>query len=180
MKRRYTLTLEEESEVGEDTARRGLGEAGEVLVASAIWNCCVPENLLNRYQQHLHKNPAKLGRGERKPEALRCMMDTDGVSAPHLAPPRPGPRGSPRGEQQTPTQATPPSARGAGHLDYQSGTAPQAHLWGRIDLQNSYWSIHLGCGVVAMRAATPTPFGGTCAGDPRGGRPRRESAFCQP
>ena len=42
----YYSSTEDESEVGEETARRGLGQAGSVTIADSIWNRCVPSNLL--------------------------------------------------------------------------------------------------------------------------------------
>ena len=46
-------STEEEDEVEEQTAARGLGEAGHVHVADSIWNHCVPRDLLKKYKRHM-------------------------------------------------------------------------------------------------------------------------------
>ena len=71
----YYSSTEEESEVGEGTARRGLGEAGSVTVTDSIWNRCVPSDPLRRYRRHLKQTPvANSGRGK-KAKVLGCMME---------------------------------------------------------------------------------------------------------
>ena len=51
----YYSSTEDESEVGEEMARRGLGEAGSVTIADSIWNKCVPSDLLDGYRRHLRQ-----------------------------------------------------------------------------------------------------------------------------
>ena len=71
----YYSSTEDESEVGEDTARRGLGEAGSVTIADSIWNRCVPSDLLRKYRRHLRRTQvADSGRGKRA-KVLGCMME---------------------------------------------------------------------------------------------------------
>ena len=70
----YYSSSEDESEVNEDTARQGLGEAGSVTIAASIWNRCVPSDLLDKYRQHLGKRRvADSGRG-RRAKVLGCMF----------------------------------------------------------------------------------------------------------
>ena len=71
----YYSSSEDESEVTEDTARRGLGEAGLVTVAASIWNRCVPSDLLGKYRRHLRRERvADSGRG-RRAKVLGCMFE---------------------------------------------------------------------------------------------------------
>ena len=71
----YYSSTEDESEVGEETARRGLGKAGSVTIADSIWNKCVPSDLLRKYRRRLRRTQvADSGRGH-KAKVLGCMME---------------------------------------------------------------------------------------------------------
>ena len=70
----YSST-EDESEVGEETARRGLGAAGSVTIADSIWDRCVPWDLLPRYRRHLRRMRVADNRRGNKAKVLGCMME---------------------------------------------------------------------------------------------------------
>ena len=66
-------STEEEDEVEEETAARGLGEAGHVNIADSIWNRCVPKDLLKKYKRHMK---AEKGQAQGKSaRALGAMLE---------------------------------------------------------------------------------------------------------
>ena len=89
----YYSSTQDESEVAEDTARRGLSEAGSMTIADSIWNKCVPRGLLSKYKRHLRRTEvADSGKGK-KVEILACMMEdvretTRGIKHTRRPPPR--------------------------------------------------------------------------------------------
>ena len=52
----------------EDTAARGLGEAGHVQIAHSIWNRCVPRDLLKKYKRRKRDE-----RGANRGKAVKAL-----------------------------------------------------------------------------------------------------------
>ena len=61
-------STEEEDGVEEETAARGLGEAGHAHIADSIWNRCVPKDLLKKYKQHMRTE-----KGQKRGKSARAL-----------------------------------------------------------------------------------------------------------
>ena len=67
-------STEEEDEVEEEVAARGLGKAGHVHIADSIWNHCVPKDLpRTKYKRHMRTE--KVQKRGKSARALGAMLE---------------------------------------------------------------------------------------------------------
>ena len=52
----YFSSSEEEGEVTEKMAAKGLGEAGSVSIRISIWRKCIPDDLLGKYKRFIRES----------------------------------------------------------------------------------------------------------------------------
>jgi len=152
-------STEEEDEVDEEVAAKGLGEAGSVHLADSIWNSCVPKDLKKKYETHM-KEAAQEIRG--KPEAAVGAM-LESVRVITRGTKRTSARRTvsvflkPKNEEKCRLILNPKVLHGADRRRPPRFILPRLEQLGRwiaglcgvhvyltkLDLQNCYWSIRL-------------------------------------